>query len=46
MMVHPPHIVLCLLPHILQEALINRIQGIAKLKLAPKQDPTLISEIV
>jgi hypothetical protein len=36
MMVHAPHIILRLLPDILQKTLINRIKSIAKLKLTPK----------
>jgi hypothetical protein len=45
MMIHPPYVILRLLPHILQEVFINRVKRIAKLKLAPKQNPTLVSEI-
>jgi hypothetical protein len=45
MMVHPPHIILRLLPHILQKPLINRVKSVTKLKLTPEQNPTLISEI-
>ena len=46
MMVHTPHVVFRFLSDSLQEVLINRIKGISKLKLAPKQDPTLVSKII
>lgn len=44
-MIHTPHVVLRLLPHILQKLLINRVKRIAKLELTPKQNPTLVSKI-
>lgn len=46
MMVHPSHIVLRLLPNILQKPFINRVKRISKLKLTPKQDPTLVRKII
>lgn len=46
MMINPPNIKPRLLPHILQKRLPNRIKRIAKLKLAPKQNPPLVRELI
>ena len=46
MVVHTSHIVLCFFSDVLQEGLVDWVQSIAELELAPEQDATFVGKIV